>query len=271
MSENKNTQNILQKTIDYAINNIKNGGGPFAAAVVTKDGKVYIDSNRVTDNNDPTAHAEVQVLRLALNSEIQRLRIENPEAFTLDGAILYSSCEPCPMCLGAATWAGVEKIYYTATQHDADAAGFDDAEFYKKIVNPDIIPLQMEATIASVEQDNLAAFEDGVIIKISKNDYKKENILDQKAIRLIQKSAKHLNSFDMRNVALFFIDKPCQFTVGAVLWSRVSFSSYLLDEEKEEGAKAYESLNKPLLEHFDMENSNAPFDFWVNYSQKIDY
>lgn len=89
-------------------------------------GEVFGAANSITSNNDPTAHAEVQAIRLAG----QRL-----ETFDLSGCVLYSSCEPCPMCLGAALWARVDRIVYAADRHDAAAAGFDDAAFYALMAN----------------------------------------------------------------------------------------------------------------------------------------
>lgn len=112
----------LKHAVDLATTNVYNGGGPFGAIVVLPDGRIYEGINRVTDKNDPTAHAEVTAIRNAC-SELGN--------FVLTGATLYTSCEPCPMCLGAALWSRVDRIVFAANQFDAADAGFDDAEFYR--------------------------------------------------------------------------------------------------------------------------------------------
>lgn len=102
-------------------------GGPFGAVIV-KDGKIVgRGSNMVTTNNDPTAHAEVVAIRDAC---------KNLNTFQLDGCEIYTSCEPCPMCLGAIYWARPTKMYYAANKYDATDAGFDDSFIYKEIELP---------------------------------------------------------------------------------------------------------------------------------------
>ena len=118
----------MQEAIDLAKQNLKlKNGGPFGAVVV-KDGKIIGRGvNSVTSQNDPTAHAEVNAIREAcavINS------------FQLDDCEIYSSCEPCPMCLGAIYWARPKKFYYAATREDAAKAGFDDSEIYREIQLP---------------------------------------------------------------------------------------------------------------------------------------
>ena len=103
---------------------MENGGGPFGAVIV-RDGKVIATgSNSVTLKNDPTAHAEVSAIREACEKEGD---------FKLDGCVMYSSCEPCPMCLSAVYWAGIEKLYYANTRQDAADIGFDDSFIYDQI------------------------------------------------------------------------------------------------------------------------------------------
>lgn len=115
---------IVQRAIDLAAESVKNGGGPFGAVVV-KDGKVIAESaNSVTPDNDPTAHAEVNAIRLAC---------KKLGTFMLDGCEIYASCEPCPMCLGAIYWAHIKTIYYAGTRSDAAKAGFDDDFIYREI------------------------------------------------------------------------------------------------------------------------------------------
>jgi len=111
----------LKKATDLATRNVLNGGGPFGAIVVTADGHEFEGLNRVTANNDPTAHAEVTAIRTAC---------AETETFNLSGASLYSSCEPCPMCLSSALWARITHVYFAADRYDAADAGFDDAAFY---------------------------------------------------------------------------------------------------------------------------------------------
>lgn len=107
--------------------NIDNGGGPFGAVIV-RDGKILATGvNRVTANCDPTAHAEVNAIRSAC-AELK--------TFNLAGATVYSSCEPCPMCLSSLYWAGVSRIIYGNTQHDADVIDFSDKFIYDELEKP---------------------------------------------------------------------------------------------------------------------------------------
>jgi guanine deaminase len=118
---------FLKQAIQLAINNVDQGGGPFGAVVV-KDGVVIASgANQVTRTNDPTAHAEVVAIREAC-------RVLND--FQLAGCDLYSSCEPCPMCLGAIFWARPSRVFFAATHADAAAAGFDDTFIYDQIAVP---------------------------------------------------------------------------------------------------------------------------------------
>ncbi|BDZ43603.1 tRNA-specific adenosine deaminase [Paraoerskovia sediminicola] len=115
------TTHHLDRAVALAVENVARAGGPFGAVVVTADGQVFEGVNRVTSSNDPTAHAEVQAIRAACTAL---------GTFDLSGATLWSSCEPCPMCLSSALWARVEAVHFAADRHDAAAAGFDDAVFY---------------------------------------------------------------------------------------------------------------------------------------------
>lgn len=118
---------FMRRAIALALENIRNGGGPFGAVVV-KDGNVVAEgANRVTANNDPTAHAEVVAIRAAC-AELG--------TFELKGCEIYASCEPCPMCLGAIYWAHLSRVYYGGTAEDAAAAGFDDAVIYRQMALP---------------------------------------------------------------------------------------------------------------------------------------
>jgi len=102
-------------------------GGPFAAIVVRNGKVVGQGTNKVTSTNDPTAHAEVMAIRDAC---------QNLGTFQLDGCDLYTSCEPCPMCLGAIYWARPARVFFAATQKEASAAGFDDSFIYQQIPLP---------------------------------------------------------------------------------------------------------------------------------------
>lgn len=120
-------QELMRRAISLATENVKNGGGPFGA-VIARNGEVLAEGvNRVTSNHDPTAHAEVQAIRAAA------AKLQN---FDLAGCEIYSSCEPCPMCLGAIYWAHLDRLYFAATKHDAAAAGFDDAFIYDELALP---------------------------------------------------------------------------------------------------------------------------------------
>ena len=120
-------EDILREAISLADNNVRNGGGPFGAVIV-KDGKVVATGvNRVTANNDPTAHAEVSAIRNAC---------KKLKTFDLSGCEIYSSCEPCPMCLGAIYWSRIKKIYYGNSKADAKDIGFDDSFIYDELALP---------------------------------------------------------------------------------------------------------------------------------------
>ncbi len=118
----------MMRAIALAIENVQSGcGGPFAALIV-KDGRIVGEgSNRVTSSKDPTAHAEVVAIRAACAAL---------GTFQLDGCDLYTTCEPCPMCLGAIYWARLARVYFACTAADAAAAGFDDAFIYEQIALP---------------------------------------------------------------------------------------------------------------------------------------
>ena len=120
-------KDFMKKAVDLAVENVNNGGGPFGAVIV-RDGKIIATGvNRVTPNNDPTAHAEVSAIRAAC---------EKLGTFQLDGCDIYSSCEPCPMCLGAIYWAHIDRLYYGCNQRDADEIGFSDEFIYKELALP---------------------------------------------------------------------------------------------------------------------------------------
>lgn len=118
---------LMREAIRLSIENVANGGGPFGA-VIARNGEIIATGvNRVTANNDPTAHAEVSAIR----SASQRL-----DTFNLSDCEIFTSCEPCPMCLGAIYWARLKKVYYANTKADAKAIGFDDSFIYDELALP---------------------------------------------------------------------------------------------------------------------------------------
>ena len=139
---------FMRMAVELAVENVRNGGGPFGAVIVKDNEVVATGVNRVTANNDPTAHAEV----CAIRSACAKLG-----TFVLEGCKIYSSCEPCPMCLGAIYWAHIDRLYYGCNKLDAADAGFDDSFIYKE--------LELDASQRRLKTDELlpevakAAFE----------------------------------------------------------------------------------------------------------------
>jgi tRNA(Arg) A34 adenosine deaminase TadA len=118
---------FMRRAIRLSLENVKKGGGPFGAVIV-KDGKIIATgTNKVTLNTDPTAHAEVEVIRKAAK------KLNN---YDLTGCELYTSCEPCPMCLSAVYWSNISGIYFGNTKKDAAKIGFRDDFIYKEIDKP---------------------------------------------------------------------------------------------------------------------------------------
>ena len=130
MNDMKTTEadiRFMREAIRLADESVACGGGPFGAVIV-KDGRILAEaSNSVTLDNDPTAHAEVNAIRRACREL---------GTFDLKGSVIYASCEPCPMCLGAIYWAGIERIYYANTRADAAAADFADGFIYEDMGKP---------------------------------------------------------------------------------------------------------------------------------------
>lgn len=138
---------FMQMAIDLSVENVKRGGGPFGAVIVRDGEVVATGANRVTANNDPTAHAEVSAIRAAC------AKVQN---FKLDGCVCYTSCEPCPMCLSALYWAGVSRIFYGNTKADAKDINFDDSFIYDEIAKP--YALRAIPAINMMRTEALAAF-----------------------------------------------------------------------------------------------------------------
>ena len=138
----------MQRAIELSIESVNNGGGPFGSIIVMDNRIVAEGSNKVTSTNDPTAHGEIVAIRQAC---------KNLNNFNLSGCELYSTCEPCPMCLSAIYWSRIDKIYYANTREDAEKIDFDDSfiysEFQKKIDERKITMTQM------MREEALKAFE----------------------------------------------------------------------------------------------------------------
>jgi len=139
---------FMKRAIELSIESANKGGGPFGSVIV-KDNKIIAEgSNKVTSTNDPTAHGEIVVIREACK------KINN---FSLNGCELYSTCEPCPMCLSAIYWARIDKIYYANTRKDAQKIDFDDSLIYlelQKNIDKRKIPM-----IQMMRNEALKAFE----------------------------------------------------------------------------------------------------------------
>lgn len=141
---------LMDLAIQLATENVSSGaGGPFGAVIVRNGEVIATGANSVTENNDPTAHAEV----LAIRNACKELK-----TFQLTDCEIYTSCEPCPMCMGAIYWARLSVVYYANTKTDAAEAGFDDAFIYRELaVAPEqrslpMVHLPRENAIESFEQ-----------------------------------------------------------------------------------------------------------------------
>ncbi len=132
----------MRRVLDLAEANAQSGrGGPFAALVVKEGAVISEGTNLVTSSNDPTAHAEIVAIRRAC---------EALDSFQLDGCELFTSCEPCPMCLGAIYWARPARIFYAASREDAATAGFDDQFIYSELdLTPETRHLPMVRLLAA--------------------------------------------------------------------------------------------------------------------------
>jgi guanine deaminase len=118
-------ETFLQQAIQLAADNVASGeGGPYGAVIVKNNFVIAASANKVTSTVDPTAHAEIMTIRAAC---------KYINDFRLTGCVLYSSCEPCPMCLGAIYWARLDSVYYACSRYDAAAANFDDSLIYDEI------------------------------------------------------------------------------------------------------------------------------------------
>ena len=153
------TNSFMKQAIELAVENVRREGGPFAALVV-KDGIVIATgANQVTRSSDPTAHAEIVAIREAC-------RVLGD--FQLTGCDIYTSCEPCPMCLGAIFWARPARVFFAATHDAASAAGFDDSFIYRQI---DVPHLQRSIPMVHVVDERAARPFEEWVNKPDKTEY----------------------------------------------------------------------------------------------------
>jgi guanine deaminase len=143
-----NDVELLNEAIELAVASASTDGGPFGAIVARGGAVAGRGTNRVTAEHDPTLHAEVVAIRAACRAL---------GTHDLTGAVLYTSCEPCPMCFGAAWWARVDRIVHAADRHDAARAGFDDAEIFSDVARP--LPERRLATVQLLAEDGLRPFD----------------------------------------------------------------------------------------------------------------
>ena len=138
----------MTRAIELSIESVNSGGGPFGSIIVKNDKVIAEGSNKVTLNNDPTAHGEIVAIRKACKS------LNN---FNLSGCELYSTCEPCPMCLSAIYWAHIEKVYYANTRDDAQKIDFDDSLIYSELLKN--VKKRKISMIQIMRNEALKAFE----------------------------------------------------------------------------------------------------------------
>jgi guanine deaminase len=139
---------FMRLAIRLSLESVERGGGPFGAVVVKNGEVVATGSNSVTQHNDPTAHAEI----IAIREAARKLN-----TYDLSGCTIYSSCEPCPMCLGAIYWAHFDKLFYANTKTDAQNIGFDDSFIYEELkLNPAMRNLPISSIL---REEALVAFE----------------------------------------------------------------------------------------------------------------
>jgi len=125
MDEQQNNEKFMRMAIQLSEQNVEQGsGGPFGAVIVKEGMVIARSANKVVPQKDPTAHAEISAIRLAC---------KELDTYNLEGCVIYTSCEPCPMCLGAIYWTRLDKIYYANTKADAAAIAFDDQLIYEEI------------------------------------------------------------------------------------------------------------------------------------------
>ena len=140
---------FMERAIELSIQSVKSGGGPFGSVIVKNNKIISEGMNRVTKSNDPTAHGEIVAIRNAC---------KNLKDFSLKGCELYTSCEPCPLCLSAIYWSRIDKVYYANTRDDAQKIDFDDSFIYSEImkrIEQRKIPMRQQLRDKALEAFNL--------------------------------------------------------------------------------------------------------------------
>ena len=224
----------MRKAIELSIENVANGGGPFGA-VIAKNGEIIATGvNRVTASCDPTAHAEVSAIRAAA---------AKLGTFDLSGYEIYTSCEPCPMCLGAIYWARLDKMYYANNKTDAKNIGFDDSFIYDEL------------------------------------ELKPEN---RKLPSAIRAAAAKLGTFDLSGYEIYTSCEPCPMCLGAIYWARLDKMYYANNKTDAKNIGFDDSFIYDELE-LKPENRKLPsevmlreeaikaFEAWSSKTDKIEY
>ena len=139
---------FMKKAIELSIESVGSGGGPFGSVIVKNNKVIAEGSNKVTLNNDPTAHGEIVAIRKAC---------KNLGNFNLSGCELFSTCEPCPMCLSAIYWARIDKIYYANNRDDAQKIDFDDSLIYSELLKN--VKKRKISMVQMMRDEALKAFE----------------------------------------------------------------------------------------------------------------
>ena len=159
MKAKHSPESFMREAIKLSAESVRSGGGPFGAVIVRNGEIIARGENRVTVCNDPTAHAEVSAIREAA---------ARMGTYDLSGCEIYSSCEPCPMCLGAIYWARLDRLYYAGTRADAANVGFDDAHIYEELpLDPSQRELPTESLLREEAQRVFAAWAE----KADKKEY----------------------------------------------------------------------------------------------------
>ncbi|MDY4873407.1 MAG: nucleoside deaminase [Alloprevotella sp.] len=159
MKAKHSPESFMREAIKLSAESVRSGGGPFGAVIVRNGEIIARGENRVTVCNDPTAHAEVSAIREAA----ARLG-----TYDLSGCEIYSSCEPCPMCLGAIYWARLDRLYYAGTRADAANVGFDDAHIYEELP---LDPSQRELPTESLLREEAQLVFEAWASKLDKKEY----------------------------------------------------------------------------------------------------
>jgi len=139
---------FMERAIELSIESVNSGGGPFGSIIVKNEKIIAEGFNKVTSTNDPTAHGEIVAIRKACKS------LNN---FNLSGCELYSTCEPCPMCLSAIYWAHIDKVYYANTRDDAKKIDFDDSLIYSELLKN--VKIRKIPMVQMMREEALKAFE----------------------------------------------------------------------------------------------------------------